>query len=330
MSEEKQKIPFLAYFTFVGIALVIFFLSAFMVVIFRTKSSSRLVMPDVVGQNYIDVHNELTKFRLKVQLQTKRFPDKNDGEILYQSIPAGKVIDVGSKLYLTLNVSVDRVVVPDLKGQQLNTAKSLLTKVLSGEVYVEMEIGGITYVPQIEGIAPETVIDQIPEAGKITNTREKVYLLVTEGKAKESSMNFPLENQPFPFVAFALSEKKQPFSIKEIISLKSPKGNGLIQKTEKIGEEYKFVVNFFEFDTKPAQSYEKFIFKPETSSEYTAKVYLQNEDEKKIKKLFNNLKLTAGTSFPFIFYRDGNVNVRIEDSEKKIAKTFQFEGELKK
>lgn len=331
MSEQKQKIPFLAYFTFIGTGLVVFFLAAFFVVLVRTKSSSRLIMPDVVGQNYIDVHNELTKLRLKVQLETKRFPDKNDGEILYQSIPAGKVIEAGSKLYLTLNVSVDRVVVPDLKGQQLNTAKALLSKVLSGDTYVQMEIGGITYVPQTEGIAPETVIDQIPEAGKITNTREKVYLLVTEGKAKESSMNLPFENQPFPFVAFALSEKKESFFIKEIVELKSPKENGLIQKVEKKGEDhYNFTVNFFEFDKKPAQSYEKFVFKPEATTEYTAKLYFTDNSEKPVKKLFNNLKLTGGISFPFIFYRSGNVKVEIEDTTKKILKTFQFEGDLKK
>lgn len=330
MSESKQKIPLLAYLIFIGTGLVIFFLAAFLVVLVRTKTSSRLVMPDVVGQNYIDVHNELTKLRLKVQLETKRYPDKNDGEILYQSIPAGKVIEAGSKLYLTLNVSVDRIVVPELKGLQLNAAKALLSKVLSGDVYVQMEIGGITYVPSTEGIAPETVIDQIPEAGKITNTREKIYLLVTESKAKESSLNFPMENQPFPFVAFALSERKKNFFIKEIIPLKSPKENGLIQKVEQIGGDYNFTVNYYDFEKKPLQGYEKLVFKPETTTEYTAKLYSEANQEKPLKKLFTNLKITGGISFPFIFYRNGNVKIEIEDATKKILKTFRFEGDLKK
>ncbi|MCX7997790.1 MAG: PASTA domain-containing protein [Leptospiraceae bacterium] len=330
MSESKQKIPLLAYLIFIGTGLAIFFLAAFLVVLVRTKTASRLVMPEVVGQNYIDVHNELTKLRLKVQLETKRYPDKNDGEILYQSIPAGKVIEAGSKLYLTLNVSVDRVVVPELKGLQLNAAKALLSKVLSGDVYVQMEIGGITYVPATEGIAPETVIDQIPEAGKITNTREKIYLLVTESKVKESSFNFNPENQPFPFIAFALSERKKNFSIKEIIPLKSPKENGLIQKVEQMGENYNFTVNYYESDPKPLQGYEKFVFKPDTTDNYTAKLYSEASHEKPIKKLFNHLKIQEGISFPFIFYRNGNVKIEIEDATKKIVKIFRFEGDLKK
>lgn len=330
MNESKQKIPFLAYLIFIGTALAVFFFSAFLVVLIRTKTSSRLIMPDVVGQNYIDVHNELTKLRLKVHLETKHYPDKNDGEILYQSIPAGKVIEAGSKLYLTLNVSVNRIVVPEVKGLQLNAAKALLSKVLSGEIYVEMEIGGITYVPPIEGIAPETVIDQIPEAGKITNTREKIYLLVTESKADESSMNQKFEDQPFPFVAYALSERNKIFSIKEIKLLKTPKKNGLIQQVEQEGENYKFTVNYYEFDTKPFQSYERFDFKPEITSEYTAKLYLEDEKEKPLKKLFKNLRLQEGISFPFIFYRSGNVRVEIEDVTQKVQKIFKFKGELKK
>lgn len=334
MSETNQnlnekKITFSGYILFFALGLFLFFVSAFIVVMIRTKGSSKLVMPDLIGQNYMDVHNELSRLRLKVRIESKRFPDKNDGEILYQSIPAGKVLEAGSKLYLNVNTGVDRIVVPDLKGQQIVSAKALLEKVISGETYVKMEIGGITLVPVSEGLSPDTIIDQIPEPGKITTTREKIYLLVTEGKVKEESSSLNYENLPFPQVAFAMSKRQKEFQIGEVLPTKIPSMSGLIAKTETASANYKFSVYYYDFDTKPAQGYEKIKFSPKETGEYSAKVYPEDEKEKPLKELFSKLKLNAGEDFQFIFYRKGNVRVDFE-TNGKVAKSFDFEAELVK
>ncbi len=326
LSKEKKN-SFLAYVFFFAFGLFLFFLSAFLVVLLRTKGSSKLVMPDLIGQNYLDVHNELLRLRLKVQLETKRFMDKNDGEILYQSIPAGKVLEAGSKLYLTVNIGVDRVVVPDLKGQQLISAKALLEKILSGETYVKMEIGGITYVPVSGGLAPGTILEQIPEAGKITTTREKIYLLAVQEKTQTSSSNF--ENLPFPQVAYSLSKQQKKFRLKEILPTQIISQNGLIAKVEQVNSIYNFSVYYYEIDPKPVQGYEKFVFHPKETGEYSGKIYLKGEMEKPMKELFSKLKLEMNQEFPFIFYRQGNVRVDIE-TNGKVAKSFHFEADLKR
>jgi hypothetical protein len=324
---KEKKRSFLEYVFFFAFGLFLFFLSAFLVVLLRTKGSSKLVMPDLIGQNYLDVHNELLRLRLKVQLETKRFMDKNDGEILYQSIPAGKVLEAGSKLYLTVNIGVDRIVVPDLKGQQLISAKALLEKILSGETYVKMEIGGITYVPASGGLAPGTILEQIPEPGKITTTREKIYLLVVEDKTQTSSVNF--ENLPFPQVAYSLSKQQKNFRLKEILPTQILSQNGLIAKVEQVNSIYNFSVYYYEIDPKPVQGYEKFVFHPKETGEYSGKLYLKEEKEKPMKELFSKLKLEMNQDFPFIFYRQGDVRVDIE-TNGKVAKSFNFEADLQR
>ncbi|MDF3821498.1 PASTA domain-containing protein, partial [Leptospira sp. 96542] len=181
MKEKFLKIlPYSGYVLFISFGLLVFFVAAFLVVVVRTKEEQKVMMPSVIGKNYIEVHNELLRLQLKVRLETMRIPEKTDGIILSQSIDPGKEVEAGSKLYLTVNIGFDRVTMPDLKGQDLKRAKSILEKVLSGEVYVPLNIGGITYVPAVGDEPVDTVIDQIPLPGKETSSGEKVYLLVTE------------------------------------------------------------------------------------------------------------------------------------------------------
>ena len=149
---KLKVVPALGYILFITTGLIVFFIAAFLVV-----------------------------------FENKRYPEKNDGEILYQSISAGKAVEAGSKLYLTVNTGVDRVKMPDLKGQTLNNAKAALDKVLSGETYVTLSIGGITYIPVSAGQSPDTVVGQIPESYLVTQEglySFKVYYFETENKVQ--------------------------------------------------------------------------------------------------------------------------------------------------
>ena len=129
---KLKVVPALGYLLFITTGLIVFFIAAFLVVLLRTKSASSVMMPDLVGQQYTEVHNELMRLRLKVRIENKRYPEKNDGEIIYQSISAGKNVEAGAKLYLTVNNGMDRVKMPELKGQTLGNAKAALDKILSG------------------------------------------------------------------------------------------------------------------------------------------------------------------------------------------------------
>ena len=338
MSEEKKPVsfylkimPFSGYLLYFSLGLFFFFISAFMVILVRTKSDTNIIMPDLVGQNYIDVHNELMRLRLKVRIESKRYTDKNDGEILYQSISPGKKLESGSKLYLTVNDGVDRVIIPDFRGQQLNSARALIDKTLSGDTYVSMTIGGITYIPISEGLSADTVVDQIPFPGKNTSTREKIYLLVTESgnkNDKASSINNSLEGNPFPFVANSLQKQKIPFRIKEILNTKDRRENGLIVKSEKVGNVLQFAVSLFPLKEKNIQGYETISFKPNSSEKYSAR--LQNIDsDNPSSEIFSSLDLEGGENFQYVFYRVGDVRVDLMKGKDSLN-SITYKSDYKK
>lgn len=327
MSTENNPNPpkpgLVGYLLFIGGALFLFFITAFFVIVLRTKGNSKLVMPDLVGQNYVDVHNELSRLRLKVKLESKRFADRNDGEILYQSIAAGKKIDAGSKVYITVNIGTDKVIIPDLKGQQLVSAKALVESVSTGDTYTRLEIGGITFVPAKEGQSPETVIDQIPEPGKHTTNKEKIFLLVTEPKeGNKSSLN--LEGLPFPIVAFTLDKLKKKYKLSEIIETKKPWENGLVSKAELQGDVYDLKVNYFSYDRSPYQSYEKLKLKVSNSGVYKGKLIYLDSKEPKEKEIFSNLNIESGKEADFLIYRTGSVRLDIVAENEKIEKSYKF------
>jgi beta-lactam-binding protein with PASTA domain len=338
MTDEKQPVsyylklmPFTGYILYFGLGLLFFFLSAFIVILVRTKSDTMIVMPDLVGQNYVDVHNELMRMRLKVRIESKRYIDKNDGEILYQSVSPGKKLESGSKLYLTVNNGVDRVIVPDFRGQQLNSAKALLDKVISGDSYVSMDIGGITYVPVSEGLSPDTVIDQIPEPGKNTTTREKIYLLVTESgnkNDKSSSINDNILGNPFPFVATSLQKKNIRFKLKDIISTKDKRENGLVTQVEDSSGFIQLAVSLFPLEEKNKQGYESFGFKANKKNKYSATGQSLRDENLKF-DIFNSLDLEEGEKFQYVFYRVGDVVVDITN-ENEVINSIKFKSEYKK
>ncbi|HMV76509.1 MAG TPA: PASTA domain-containing protein [Leptospiraceae bacterium] len=334
MSENtgEKKLNLKEYLLFFGAGLFLFFLAAFAVVLVRTRGGSKVMMPDLVGQNYTDIHNELMRLRLKVRLETRNYGDKNDGEILYQSITPGKTIASGNKLYLTINVGVNRIIVPDLKGQQLTSAKSLLEKVLSGETYVTLPLGGVTYIPAENGQSPGTVVDQIPEAGKITTNREKVYLLVTEEKTLNGQSGLDkFEGQPLQFAAMSLSKRKMQFKVNEIISTKDKKENGLVAKSEKNGENYQFSVNYFAPDISYHSGFEKIEYKVGKSGKFNGRIVSEDIEKDEGKEVFRELNLSSGEVWKFVPFRVGNSRLELIDSATgSKEKSFAFNAELRK
>lgn len=326
---KLKVVPALGYILFITTGLIVFFIAAFLVVLLRTKSTASITMPDLLGQQYVEVHNELARLRLKVRIENKRYPEKTDGEILYQSIPAGKTVEAGSKLYVTVNTGVDRVKMPDLKGQSLNNARAALDKVLSGETYVSLTIGGITYVPISAGQSPETVVGQIPEPDKVITTREKIFLLVTELDTKDKSSRVEdYKGIPFPLVAKILNTKKSKYKINEVISTKDRRESGLIESFS-VSQDgtYIFNVYYFESENRVQSGYEKISYKVDGSRPY--KLQIQKiEDESSVQNLFEDISFQKDEEVKFIFYREGDVKVSLVGMDGSIEKSFKFRSDL--
>ncbi|XDD55747.1 PASTA domain-containing protein [Leptospira sp. WS4.C2] len=337
MKEKFLKIlPYSGYVLFVGLGLLVFFVAAFLVVVVRTKEEQKVMMPYVIGKNYIEVHNELQRLQLKVRLETQRIPEKTDGIILSQSIDPGKEVEAGSKLYLTVNIGFDRVTIPDVKGQDLKRAKAILEKVLSGEVYVPLQIGGITYVPAVGDEPADTVIDQIPAPGKETHSGEKIYLLVTEAnpeKKSNQSANEPNDSTkfvgtPVPFVIDYLQRKKIPYLLKETTKPEFRDLHGLVSSFELKPTGAEVGAFFLKPSESLVQDYEFLEYEVDDDDIYSAKLSYTKpgEDTEVEKEILTNQSLKEDEPVRFLIHRAGNVKVTLTGKESGVAKVWKLKG----
>lgn len=331
MNQEQIKekyLPIGGYILFLAAGLLLFFSAAFLVVFVRTKSTAKVIVPDLVGKSYPEVHNELNRLQLKVRLENKRYPDKTDGIILYQSIRPGREIEAGSKIVLAVNTGVDRLLVPDVRGQSIDSARANLQKVLAGETYVELQIGGITYIePQADQL-PNTVLDQIPEPGKNTTSREKVFLLVTKApsKTKEEFSPTSFQGASFPLVQKSLTRSGIKSRVEEIIHTRVRTENGLIQSARMEGDEIRFKVFYFEPELAVESGYELFSYEVDDNGEYKAVVKPENQDVADVLTL--PVALKDGEKFQTVFYRKGSVKLTLLDATDSKVKSKSYESEL--
>ncbi|MCC5813337.1 MAG: PASTA domain-containing protein [Leptospira sp.] len=316
------------YFLFLSLGLVIFFLGALIVVLVRTKSSSSVTMPSLVGKNYNNVHNELVRLRLKILLEEARIPEKNEGEVLSQSVSPGKAIETGSHVYLTVNTGFDRVEMPNLKGQSLERATELLGKVLSGEIYVSMPIGGITYVEAGEGESANSVIEQIPEPGKITHSGEKVYLLVATASTKpgKKSDQSSFINQPLPFVAEALNRKKLPWRVIGWEKSLNRESNGLVMEEKSESNTWEFKVNRIEDYNRIEEGYEFLTWKAPKDGVY--QVQLVKGELGKLETVYLPAPKKKGEEINLAFYRQGKLTANIMTIDEKVVDSVSWKSEL--
>ncbi|MCZ8342856.1 MAG: PASTA domain-containing protein [Leptospira sp.] len=337
MKEKFWKIlPYSGYVLFIGMGLLVFFVSAFLVVVVRTKEDQKVVMPAVVGKNYIEVHNELQRLQLKVRLETKRIPEKTDGIVLAQSIASGKEVEAGSKIYLTVNIGFDRITIPDVKGQDLKRARAILEKVLSGEVYVPLQIGAITYVPAVGDEPPDTVIDQIPLPGKETSSGEKIYLLVTESPnektfgAKDSqSFDFnSFKGMPTPFVVDALQRKKIPYRINSVQKPEFREDSGLVSKVELKQAGAEITAFFLQSSESLKYDYELLSYEIDDDDTYSASLkYTDPKDNlEKEKEILTSQKFKEDELVYFMIYRGDKTKLSLVGKDSGVAKTWKVEG----
>ncbi|TGL04214.1 PASTA domain-containing protein [Leptospira bouyouniensis] len=337
MKEKFLKIlPYSGYVLFVGLGLLVFFVAAFLVVVVRTKEEQKVLMPYVIGKNYIEVHNELQRLQLKVRLESERIPEKTDGIILSQSIDAGKEVEAGSKLYLTVNIGFDRVTIPDVKGQDLKRAKAILEKVLSGEVYVPLQIGAITYVPAVGDEPADTIIDQIPAPGKETHSGEKIYLLVTEANTdkksnqslKEDSDGSKLVGIPVPFAVDYLQRKKIPYSIKEAVKPEFRDSHGLVSSYELKPTGAEIGAFYLKPSNSLVQDYEFLEYEIDDNDLYSATVsYTKPGDDTEIQKeILTNQSLKEDEKIRLVVHRFTNTKVTLVGKETGVAKVWKLKG----
>jgi len=329
-------LPYSGYVLFLSLGLLLFFVAAFLVVVVRTKDEQKITMPLVIGKNYVEVHNELQRLQLKVKLETLRIPEKTDGIILSQSIDPGKEVEAGSKIYLTVNIGFDRVTIPELKGQDLKRAKGILEKVLSGDIYVPLIIGGVTYVQAVGDEPADTVIDQIPKAGKETHSGEKIYLLVTESSNEKKisqtndfkSYETSLVGSPVPFAIDTLQRKKIPYQITEVKRADIRESSGLVEKISISNKGATLVTSIHKSDEKLKYDYETVSYEIDDDDSYSAVLtYFDAKNGSEVKKeILTSQVYKEDQILNLFFYRGEAVTLSLIGQTTGLAKVWKFEG----
>jgi len=329
MKEKFFKIlPYSGYVLFLVLGLTIFFLGAFLVVVMRTKEDQKIVMPDLLGKSYLEVHNELQRSQIKVKLEELHVPERPDGIILTQSIDPGKEIEAGSKVYLSVNVAGDKVSMPELVGQNLGRAKAILESIPSGDFSVSLKLGGIVYVPKNQDELAETVVDQIPASGEKIRSTELVYLLVTEDNNAKPDLGKVFESfidNPYPFAAASLDRLKIPFHLDKIQETKDRKKQGLIQNIKQNKNGVQITSYFYETDNKLRYGY-KLLEKEVGEKDFYTLVELEkSEEETKEKNLVTQLPLDEDQLFRFLYYNTKKTTLTLVGRNSGESKTWNLE-----
>lgn len=163
-----------------------FFVMAVMVFSVRTRDPQRISMQELVGKYYIDVHNDLSRSRIRIHIKKRRFEDKPPGIILYQSLPAGATLRPGDSVTLTVNQPEPVIRVPELVESSLDAAESVLKRINYDDEVYSLEIGAITHVP-VENVPEGTIVAQFPAAGDLAIVQDRVFLLISTRPGKKDS-----------------------------------------------------------------------------------------------------------------------------------------------
>lgn len=100
-----------------------------LVTIYISKGGEEVTMPDLTGMSQSDAEEQLSKLKLKVGKIVLEYSDKPKGTILKQSVAPNAKTTKGSSVDLVISKGkeVKKVIVPDVRGQSVESAKAALS-----------------------------------------------------------------------------------------------------------------------------------------------------------------------------------------------------------
>lgn len=183
MTEQKKEWIRLAvrYAILFFLAGTLFLVMALTVFSLRNESAGTWTMPNVSGSYFTDVHNELSRMNLRIEIDKEYFPDRPQGIILTQSVLPGETVHSRDKVVLTVNAYRAILDVPDFKGAPFATASSTLQRVTKDDQVYALQTGVVSFVYD-ETLPDGTVIDQFPPGGARVAPGASVDFLVASRK----------------------------------------------------------------------------------------------------------------------------------------------------
>jgi len=316
--ENKQKFN---YFGPTGKLVIIFFLgfSVYLLIstimlIFLTKPTGEIKVPQVVGKNFTETYNSLIRRGLRPEIKFRDVYDIDNGIILSQYPESGHVAAEDSTLNLVVSRNDFRVDVPNLIGSNLPIAINKLKNLNSHGRSVSISSGVISYIPS-EKTADNIVIGQSPRANQRIRPDQRVNFLVSSGKIKEGKRMPGITGQSIDLCYDLLAAKG--LSIREeIVETWNIKNSGKVISHKPYKNQYlkgneTAVLKIYWYPMKehPYMAYEKFEYSiPEGEKAGLYEALIEDDASKKIR--FSR-KMKPGQKIRFIFHRTGNARISI-------------------
>lgn len=133
-------------------------------------------VPDFVGMQYEDAAAKAEKKGFIVEFEQIYKDDAKAGEVVEQSIEAGKRVDRGSSITLMISVGENAVLVPEITDMTKSKAEEKLME-------NNLEFGDVKYVHSDKPAG--TVISQDPKAGEMVALNSSVNIEVSQGDVSE-------------------------------------------------------------------------------------------------------------------------------------------------
>jgi beta-lactam-binding protein with PASTA domain len=324
---KKEEVEFsyfkpvkrLALIFFAGFSVYLF--ASTMMLIFLTKSSAEIKVPEVTGKRYMDVSNGLTRKGFRTELKFIDVYDIEDGIILRQHPESGEVALEGSKLTLTVSRSKFFIDVPNLTGSQLPIAINKLKNLHYQDKSVSISTGVISYIPS-EKTAANVVMEQYPRAGTKISPDVKVNLLVSSGSAGLDRKMPDVTGQSVD-LCFDLLLAQGVTIKQEIVKTSDINRSGIIESQSipagtplKDGDAVILKVNYYQLTEHPYSAYELVDYTiPSDSEAGLFEVVVEDNHSKRIRYSANG---GPGQKIQFIFNRIGNSKIYIDRNKKNI------------
>ncbi len=327
MKEKNDSVKY-TYFKTIGRIALIFFLgfSVFLVIstimlIFLTKPSKEIRVPDVEGKRFVDAYNSITRQGLRPYVKFQDVYDIEDGLILNQYPDKGRIVPENSTFKLIVSRSIYLLDMPNLVGTDLPRAINRLKSLHYLDKKVALATGVISYVKS-DKVPENIIIAQDPKGGEKVSPSRLINLLVSSGK-NDTNITVPDVTGQSIELCFDLLQSKGLSVNQEIVVTDDRQKSGIVLSQNppkgspiKSGDTIHLQVQWHPLTEHPYNAYEKIEYK--IGSDESEGLYEAQIEDGSPKRVRFSRRMRPGQSIQFLFHRTGNARISIMCNKSRI------------
>jgi beta-lactam-binding protein with PASTA domain len=151
----------------------------------------RAKVPDLSGQEVPQANSILTSEGLNLGTQREAPSDTvSKGQIIGHSPEAGREVEIGSSVSVTISLGPSTVSVPDLVGKSRDKALDMLHA-------VGLRLGAVVKAPSND-VAEDKIVEQYPAVGSKVERGTAVRVTVAQGQIEDLTGEKPSRHRSYP------------------------------------------------------------------------------------------------------------------------------------